>query len=49
MDIFWGAVALVMVVGTVAVLLVRRHECPVSPWFPAGATTVPGVPELDAR
>ncbi|MGO3429729.1 MAG: hypothetical protein ACTIME_05260 [Cellulosimicrobium funkei] len=37
MDIFWGVVALLLVVGpTVAALAVRRED-PARPWFPAGS------------
>ncbi|MDF9876526.1 hypothetical protein [Cellulosimicrobium cellulans] len=37
MDIFWGVVVLLLVVGpTVAALAVRR-ENPARPWFPAGS------------
>ncbi|QJW36383.1 hypothetical protein [Cellulosimicrobium protaetiae] len=37
MDIFWGVVVLLLVVGpTVAALAVRRED-PARPWFPAGS------------
>lgn len=37
MDIFWGVVVLLLVVGpTVAALAVRRAD-PARPWFPAGS------------
>ncbi|MFE6235732.1 hypothetical protein [Cellulosimicrobium sp. NPDC057862] len=37
MDIFWGVMVLLLVVGpTVAALVVRRED-PVRPWFPAGS------------
>ncbi|MFD4991601.1 hypothetical protein ACFWH7_19235 [Cellulosimicrobium cellulans] len=37
MDIFWGVVVLLLVVGpTVAALAVRRDD-PARPWFPAGS------------
>ncbi len=37
MDIFWGVVALVVVVGSTAAALAARREDPTRPWFPAGS------------
>ncbi|MBD5787876.1 hypothetical protein IF650_17085 [Cellulosimicrobium terreum] len=36
MDILWGAVALLLVVGTTTVALAVRSDDPSRPWFPAG-------------
>ena len=50
MDIFWGVVALLLVVGpTVAALAVRRED-PARPWFPAGSDGAwPAGAAWDAR
>ncbi len=50
MDIFWGVMVLLLVVGpTVAALAVRRED-PARPWFPAGSDGAwPGGAAWDAR
>ncbi|WP_264030634.1 hypothetical protein [Cellulosimicrobium sp. SH8] len=37
MDIFWGVVVLLLVVGPVVAALAVRREDPARPWFPAGS------------
>ncbi|MGB2558599.1 hypothetical protein [Cellulosimicrobium cellulans] len=37
MDIFWGVVALLLVVGPTVAALAVRGEDPARPWFPAGS------------
>ncbi|WP_454043458.1 hypothetical protein [Cellulosimicrobium sp. Marseille-Q8652] len=49
MDILWGVIALLVVVGSTVVALAVRREDPARPWFPAGSGEVPGARELDRR
>ena len=49
MDILWGLIALLVVVGTTVVALAVRREDPSHPWFPAGSDRPRGYEDLDAR
>ncbi|WP_191830340.1 hypothetical protein [Cellulosimicrobium arenosum] len=47
MEIFWGVLALVVVVGSTVLALALRREDPGRPWFPAGSDQSWGSRDLD--